>query len=667
MNLTQAQVQNFIRILAAPRSQPGAGVGRFSKLHTLIAQREQHFWNQPEADQTLPEPFGNVEAYQSDLLRQVWEGAKSRLTENAFRVRMVPPKDTPNLQKKADDYERAFNRGLDLLQERSGANWQGDMSDGQLIYCYGILHWRKASEMWPDMPDAGTSSEAKEGYRPTRTGDNTDSDYIETDTALQTRDRKAKADSGFPWYVESPHPGTFSFIADRSAASGMAVCLLLREVSIVEYATQLATQDKLYLSLNDQNKSLQIYQEQDRPSSWDPSGQSNTGWDKRIQIAELWTRDEFYELCSYDSTLGTNMTIVKSATHPYGMPPFALAYANRVNHPDPALAHGPVLEGLYRLKPFHDRDMTLGRAIAEQIALPFYYIKLTDGSYMMDEEGKRITFSRNALAAEALPPGAEIVAISPELNPAVVQFLQLTKSEFEDAKPGLGDVEVAASTQPWTIRLAQAQGNVPIKRLKDAQAWALRTMIRNMQHVMSLPADKGGFGQGVPIAMSNGEVITLDTEDIKQYTVEVDINPTSAAERIANIEHSRQLVDDPLIPYPIQKFVEHDLEADDVEGWIEQWQAEQWFQNYVVPGFMRQKVAERFGTQFVLSPDGQAVDGQGMMAPPEQVLGAQGYKVSPAGVGGAPPPSVNGATQPLMPGLPTLNPPAAPALPGLPS
>ena len=92
---SEKQLANMIKMLAGPRGEQGQG--RFQELHRRIRRREQHFFNTKEADQKLPSPYDDIEPYQIDALRDSWVDLKSRLIENAWRVRIVPPKETIDL------------------------------------------------------------------------------------------------------------------------------------------------------------------------------------------------------------------------------------------------------------------------------------------------------------------------------------------------------------------------------------------------------------------------------------------------------------------------------------------------------------------------------------------------------------------------------------------
>lgn len=649
--LSEADVIEFISVLAVPRGGI-TGDGRFAKLHELIKQRDHHFYNAPEVDQRLPPPYERVEPYQTDIIRRTWVQAKGRMTENPWRVRVVPPSETTTAKNDANELETVLQRGVELVEDRMGLDIQGDLTDGQWLHCYGVLHWQKAMDVWDKFK------------------------LISDDATEEQLESNAhdKARAGFPFYIEVIRPDMFAFGEDRNVRNRMAYALVLRTVPMVEYKSSLKRADGLVLSLNEVNSKIAIYEEQDSPSDEDPS-HTDRGWSNEVQVAHFWTRDEFYECVRASGTKQTGWTLVKSFTHPYEMPPFAIAAADVVNHPDPARAYLPASEGLYHIKPYYEHDITLGRAIAESIALPLYWVKLADNSFMMDKEGNQLILSKNALSALALPAGAELVKVEFQMNEAFLGFLEMAGTELKESAPDTGFVEVGASTQPWTIRLVQDQANTLIKRLKLAQGRALRTMLRNMALVMSKPSSEGGIGQTVYVytKTKNGKLdrtaaIGVDPETINTLEVEVDIDPFSSAQTISNIEHMRTWLSDPMVPFTKEDFLEQAFRDSNPTKKILAADAEDIFNEKIKPGIIEQELARRFGDQFVVTPGLQFAGMGGQAAEPQDVLSANGFAPvmppqapQPAGVPGAA--QAEGAG---MNPLPALQTPGTTALPGTP-
>lgn len=661
--LDEQTLAHWIADLARPRSENTNG-GRFGKLHDLVRMREQHFHAAVEADPKLQYPHDQVAGFQSDLPRRTWVDLKSRIIENPFRFRVTPPRNTPKLKKKADDFEKVLNIGFDALQKRQRIRLQDDMSDGQIVDCYGVLHIQKATDIWPSFPEGLSYDDDPDDSINFR---EEDGKWVETEASKQDRDKRAKAKAGFPWYIEVIHPTMFSFVEDRSVANGMAIGLVLRTVPLLEYDKKIRESDKLTVSLNQQNSELKVFQERERPSDDDPSVEAEGSWDAKVFVAEFWTRNEYYELVAPGgSGVGpSGWKLVKSFKHPYEMPPFALALADHFNTPDPAYRYRPALDGIFRIKPFFDRDITLGRAIAEQTALPLYYIKLADGAFMTDEAGKQLVLTKNALAAQVLPPGAEIVSIAPQMGDAFIKFLEVTGQEMNDAAPETGTVDVGASTAPWTIRLAQDQANAYPRQLTIAQARALETMGEIVLRVAQKPASEGGIGQPMWMYDEDGELIGLDPTELNGFEIAVDIRAISSAQQIAEVEHGRTLLADENVPLTTLDFLSQYMGDEHPTETYEAWIAERTYKEKFQPAVIDQKLSEYFGSKFYISPGGIPVGMGGEPLDPMQALqrkGISGPPQAPVQMAGM----AQGIAPSVTPDLMPLNAPGTLPLQGLP-
>jgi len=660
-------VQRFITEMAAPRGERDMKArGRFGKLHEMIRNREDHFFNRPSADPHLPPPHTEATSYQTDSLRRTWVQLKARMVENPFRIRVIAPDESRTSQRlSANNFEAVLQRGLELVQDRGDFSLQGELADGQIYQCYGVLHWTKASDLIPGMPDLDEVEELPDD----------DSDrkrfkqepgpsglFSETPASQLNRDKHSRARAGFPFHVEVIHPGQFAFTEDNSTENGMAYALVLRTIPLVEYSERVTRQDNLFLSLNEENKNIRIYEEKEKPADWEPSVINATNWTHSVTVAQFWTRDEMYEMVSPSSGGGGSYTLVKSFKHPYNMPPFAVAKGLETKNPDPALRFSPALEGMYRIKPFYDYDRTMQRVLVEQIALPFYWVKLTDGSYMADDGGTRITLTQSAASATAFPPGASLEKVDHNIDPAYVQSIERTLQELKDSAPQTGFVEVGASTQPWTIRQAHDQANTEVRLLKANQARPIRTMARNMAHVMSLPAEEGGFGSTIYVyaRVKNGQVdkreaIGVDPEDINTLEIEVDIDPNSTSQTVANVEHGRALLADPNVPLTTRKFLEEFMHVADPDRAIIEWKGQMAYEQLAEPGLMQQAIAEMFGDQFVVTSSGQFVGPDGASATPQQVLEANGVQMNQGGAQSAMSPSLRQESEAALDPLTPLN------------
>lgn len=656
---TEAELRVFIETLMSSRTGDGTQ-GRFAELHKLIRIRDNHFYARLAADQKLPAPHDDVEPYQSDLLRKTHTQIKARMMENPYIFRVEPPRE--GLSRTANNFETVLQRGFELAEEREDISLQGDMADGQVIHGAGILHWQRAP--YPTFPIADESDAPGDGY-----ADRTDEDapglgkpYVETAASRLERDKVAKAQAGFPYYFEVLRFDQCAFIADRSLANGFGAFLGIRTTSLVEYNAKLRERDGKAVgitSINQYAKRIRIYEEKDHPANSDPSANPKA-WGSEIAIAQFWTRDEGYELVSMAAGGASDgsWTLVKSWTHAFGMPPFALARAFYTNHPDPALAYQPALEGGYRIKPFVDRAMTAHMAIANQIALPFYYLRSKDGSYLLGPSGTPMMLTRDSLAAQDIGD-REIVTIAPTMDASLVESLKMLTEQLADALPESGFVEIGASTQPWAIRLGQDQANTIVSMLKREQAKALQQCARSIANDMiDLGEPVYVYGKTKAGAVDTTTVIGIDPKDIPTLDIQVDIDPRSSAQAISNIEHLRALLDDPLVPYTPKQFLAEAMHSSNPDADLEEWQAWEIWNTRIRPVSTEQELARRFGDKFVTTPDMGLVGANGLAATPADAIKAAGYGVAPdtsTPPGGSPVPKmVQQESQPQIPPIAPL-------------
>jgi len=698
---------------------------RWSTFREKVARRRAHFFHDESEDPLKGnEQWRDAIRYQTDIPRRFHARLKPRLAENHFMVRVQPMKDTATQRANANNLEEIFNSGFSFVEERERMSIQGYLADGQIIDGLAWLHWRMADHIWPKVPDYHETNEIEEcemcngkgkkngkkcpecmgtgsadgiGYE-----QKDDGGYKETDESLQMRRQLDVARAGFPWYIEVPPANSVAIVEDKSLANGAAIVVLRRIVPRLSYIEQLQSEIKRRkengtyqsISVNEVNSAIPVYGEVDAPEINSPSGMD---YKNTVQVVEVWTRDEFYELCDYNNhQFGDNwrsLRLVKAFKHPYGQPPFALCPAVEVNDPDPERRFTPVLEGVFRLKADYDRMMALLFIIAEQIALPYYYWrKVGTGEPMMEEgEQKVVTFQRDSAQAEMAPEGYELVPVRFELNPAFIQSVTHIRQEMEAAIPSAGTAEISASTQPWTVRLQQSQESVEPKALVLSQAKAINTAARNMAQVMSLPAEAGGFGEPVVVfsrtqngTLDTKNIVSISPDEITSLDVSVDIKTESSAERITLVQHGMQMLNDPKVMLSMAEFVEEyegKVNPDDV---IAKRIADRIWFDQVLPQFSKQLVGKIFGTKFVLGPNGEFVAPGGGTASPADVLAANGIPLpqenpiqpmgtpsmvpgvgpvgSPlagmaAGIGGAP------STMPPMPGL--AGPSTALPLPGM--
>lgn len=641
---------------------------RWNAFREKVKRRRAHFFRDPSEDPLQGnEQWRDAIKYQTDIPRRLHARLKPRLAENHFMIRVQPVTDTAKQRANANALEEVFNSGFSFVEERERMSIQGFLSDGQIIDGLSWLHWRMADHIWPEVPDyhevtelveceacdgsgkvngkkcsdcMGTGSSDGVAYEK-----QDDGTYKETDESLQMRRRRDIAMAGFPWYLEVLPATAVSMVEDKSLDNGAAIIVLRRTVPVLSYVRELRNEiaarqeNGTYqpMSANEINPQLPIYGEVDAPPADSPSGQD---YKHTAQVVEVWTRNEFYELCDFNAGLyGNNwksLRLVKAFKHPYGQPPFALCPAVEVNDPDPERRFTPVLEGVFRLKGDYDRMMALLFVIAEQIALPYYYWRKVGTGEPMLEEGdqKVVTFQRNSAQAEMAPEGYELVPVRFELNPAFIQSVTHIRREMEEAIPSTGSAEISASTQPWTVRLQQSQESVEPKALVLSQAKAISTAVRNMSQVMSLSAEEGGFGEPIVVfsRTKNGvrdlqSMVSVDPADIESLDVSVDIKTESSAERITLVQHGMQMLNDPKVMLSMAEFVEDyegKVNPDDV---IAKRIADRIWYDQVLPQFSKQLVGKIFGTKFVMGPNGDFIGPGGMNVSPQDVLSANGISL----------------------------------------
>lgn len=660
------QLRGFIAAIFGPNpdSDQSAG-GRFVALHEKMRLRELHYHNDPAVDPVIPPPYDRGNKFQTDFLRQTNRRLLAKQIENKPIVKVVPGSSLSTVKDKADDFEIVMNTILDEVQDRERIDIQATLHRDANILAYGVLHWVMHNGVYPKMPEYMYSAEPAEGYRDYK--DDNDTGYRETDETYRDRVNKGRAGAGVPWYVECIHPMQFGFIEDRSMSNGMAMCLVRRKIPLLDYQRKLREDDKIVLSLNDVDKKINIYEEKDAP----PEGTSSyvndlLAWGKTVYVIEIWTRDEFYEMASGVEN-GNGWEIVKSFKHPYSMPPFALAPGDENSSPRLEYKFEPLLTGIYRIKPYYDRARTLVDIIAEMIALPLFYIKLPDGK-MFTEGGKPVFLSRNSLMAQTLPNGGTIEKVEYNINPAVNEWIGALKQEMEDAAPSSGSAEISASTEPWAIRLQQAEANIEIKPSVQAVATAYRSMVRNMAYVMSLPVEEGGFGEPVMVfgrtqdgAIDMTKAIGVDPADIMDFKLEVNIDPHSSAERITMEQHGLDMLGNPNSLLTRREYAENYAGKPDGRRAVLEKDAEQIWLERIKPAVLEQELARSYDNFIVLAANGLFVGMDGQEILPEEVLSRNGQPAVPTQT-----PQSPEMSQLAMPSLPSLSTPGAQSIQGMP-
>lgn len=625
-------------------------VGSYRKLHDKLDARELHLHADELVDVFLPKPYNEGHKFQSDRPRQVGIELWSRLMENTAVVRCEPTKDTAKRREDANALEQVLNSGIQNVQDRTGLDIQGALADGLIHMCYGVLHWRLADDIWPEIPEPEEWDELPgDADRKDYTRSTKDKKYREKPDAYKKRVARTKASAGFPWMIECLQPSQFYYLEDNSLENGLGMAMVTRVVGLMDYGSALKKSDNLVVSLNQENKRFSVYMEREAPPEYSPSGYQ---WSEtRVQVAELWTRDEYYELCAPE---GGGWTLVKACAHPYGMPPFVRVPANEYNTADPAIRFQPALEGLYRQKPAIDRAMSLFLTLAESIAIPYYYLEAVEGGGpLLDESGQVVTFSRNAPIP--VPRGYKISSLPYEMNPAYVELNRFLNEEFDKAAPSTGKAPIEAATKPWTARLGQSQENVEPKKYLRNIARGFQTMVRNMAMVMSMPKEEGGTGPVYTFAYTKGgdvdydNIVGIEPEQIRSINLSVTIQPESTAERITLEEHGRDLLNDEKVGLTLEEYVEDFEGKPNADEVVAKRRATRAYEQYIEPGLIRVKIAEKLGQQVLIAADGAAMGPMGQPMSYDQALAAKGHSVQ------RPQPQPGSSPGTVMPSQGTLN------------
>ena len=615
-----------------------------TKMLGKIARRVSMLHCLPSEDPKLPPPFELGPKYQSDAPRRVHGELLARLCENGFQAKARLARDSAVARQQIDAAEEVFNAGIQLMQDQLGIDIQASLASNLIAKAYGVLHWNRRPWIYPDVPDYDylddlpDDEEEKKRFEPNPeyTKDSDDPKHSkrfrEKSDSLRARRNRDKAGAGFPYYFEVIDPENFMFVEDRSLENGFGAVLLRREVGLLDYEMQLQG-EKLYLSLNDAAEDIPIYGERDAPADYMPSGQD---YGAKVTLYQLWTRDEFYEVVAGVSENGSSGTggwrVMKAMKHSWGMPPFSIAPAAVIDSPDPVLKYEPALEGVYRVLPHYNLQMALYMALSWQVALPEYVIERdAAGIPPLGEDGADTTLSRNSAEAEMLPPGAKLTKLDFQLNEAVIRGLELMAQNLDQAKPPTGRADVSASTQPWAIRLQQAQENVePARYLKNIDR-CINIAVRSIARDIAKPAEEGGFGEGVYVykrikggGVDYDTLVGIEPEDIRTLDFYVETSSTSQAEAITKQEHGRTLLEAKLITkreffedYLLKpKPVEHQIALD----------VEEIMDTYVKPGIVVQEVNAALGMEMTLGPDGKIYGVGGQQFTPEQFLETNGVQ-----------------------------------------
>ncbi len=650
----------------------------FMTLLQKVRDRRLHFAADPSVSPTLAEPLNHI-TDQSDLLRQTWVEMKARLTENHFTVHARAIDNESGSEDAIERFEKVMNSWLMLIEERNGYLLQDAMSDGQIVDAYAVLHWRRANETYPAVPEYEYMDELPEDPKekerfeqePESEGDNAGK-YKETSKSLMKRTAAGRARAGCPYHAEVSDMTEWRFRWDQM---GIAWGAQIRDVDTIDYEDALSEKD---MAMRLEDKKLRVYVSRSMPKP-EQSSPSVSASQDTVRVATIWTRDAWYEYVAPKSgSDDTSWEYVDSGKHAWGRVPAAVVPAMLFNHPDLVWRYQPFLEGGYRRKPSHDRTIAIAKGLAEQIAIGQVLFTQTDkGAPALGQDGSPLDIQAGTESENAgvLPQGWGVTKLQYEMSPAFLEMLKFDQEEFKNSMPSTGIADISASTKPWSARIATQMANVLPKAAMMTQERALVEMCRSLAKDMSTPAEEGGMG-GTMAAFSRDDagkptsnVVSIEAGEIKSLDLDVSIDPVSSVEQITKMQHGLEIRNDPLAKLSYRDFAEEYAGWPDPEERAARWDAEQIIETKIKPGLIDMKVAEQYGSRVVVGLNGQFVGMGGQQVPTDQVLGRMGVQrmapQRPAGPigGGGGPVGAQMAPQTTMPPLVDNNAQQAGAMP----
>ena len=639
-----------------PDTEGSPAAPRPKKLINRIMWNRAHFNNLPAAAPVIPEPYHEGYKFQTDRPRQVWSQLKARLIENPYTVAATTV--TGNSTGATDRLEKVLQYGFQECEFRNGMDIMGDLADGQITLCYGVLHWRRADQFYPE--------KMKREYAPFPPQDEMgewemtpldDRDlglYRERGKRYDRRRMEERTRIGFPYHIEVLHPSSVLRLPDVSMEAGDAAVVHVRRMLVMDYDAKLYAEDSLKLSINESDQKLRIYREADAPPGFDKYKYS-----REVVIVNLWTRDECYEFASLSSQTkldAMQWEYVKHFKHEWGRPPFAFATGFELHDPDPVLRFQPAIEGIYRIKPGYDRLMSLWMIIAEMTAIPVWYLEeVKSGIPKLTEDGRLMTFSRNSAQAEQIPAGFTLKKMEWTLKPEFLTAIEMFAEELRKSEPSTGLASFSASTQPWTARLEQQQQSIQPKMLLQQIVKAMRIGAE------SIAEDISRRDEPVSLAYEKG-MAEVQPKDAKNARVYVNVDSVSASERFSKIEMGRQLLADPKVGLTRREFVEEYEGRPDATQVLLNRDVEAFFETYEKPQLMQKMLLARMGTDVTFNSQGQQfMDSQGNELSPSQVMGMK----TGVGAGTTPASQEGGMRNPGMPEMAPLQTPGTVPVEGM--
>lgn len=630
--LTQEQVAE--RTVALRKRYEGTG-----KLHGIIKWRREHFHNLRPADPLLPDIWAHA-VEQTTLLSDTHDDMKARLLENRWVPQVFPAKDTATGKAAAEVAEQACVFLFDQHQRRTGLDIQAEIIDCMGIDGPGYLHWRV--DGYEEIEEyAAESEDKKDGYTPKDYGKPAGRTkalkYREEDATAQDRIMRAKAESGGPVYLEVITGEKVYVTQDKSAVSQFKEVLVVREVGLgatyEETDGWTAVDWWEHVSGDDAERDSPVGNEQgartmDAPSAGD--------WGETVTLEQFWTRDCVYETLKGSAVRSSTSSVegeaFRAIPHWYGMPPFSKAVGKPIKSDAPEYAELPYLDSMYKRKPQLDRTLSLRNALAESGAVPIYFIQRKDGTYgrpLTDETGNPIGLAEDSAHATVLEEGETIVRFGGDgVSGSYEKMVEQQKQEMLDAAPSTGRADFGVSTKPFAALQQTRQENRVPKMLLENVRLCLEPMLNN---VMKCFADAEHGPGPIPFfPMTAGDAPTTDKVMVRQpedwvgLWGGVRIEAIDSTERIANIAHLQELVNDPIIQYPRVDFIENALGLPNPEQEDIRWDVLAYEKESIRPGIIRAEAAKWAGPQYVLMADGGLANMAGQAQKITQVAQAVG-------------------------------------------
>lgn len=625
---------------------------RFQRLHEKVNYRRKHRYNDDDVDPSVSEgegntpdpddPFRQIRGMQVDILRRKSTEFVSRVVENPWQFSVKPPDKTQALERTANDIAQVFTYWATDDEDRQGERLLDVIAECATRDAYAVFHDLRCEHYWPEIDwlpgaDDGMADDDIDVECPGCGGQGQGSDGVncpQCDGSGRVTQRKtffkgrAKsyvealtreyADRGSPWQWGVDDVLNIAWDDDKDPRGGFRRLLVTYEVAADEYEEEVGA-EALRAAMPLPGVTLGQYGSvgNDTPNS------GIEGDARRIQVNQLWTRSHYYEWIEGGGPQGM---LVKSGRHNYQRIPYYLVAPLDTHDTDLVRRFESPLDGLYRLKEWADRQLTLMSGVVENQARPLMRDTMADPSVSpLTADGSPAEDAEGTLAARYSPPGVTTQVISQPMPASLPQFAQMLREMLEEAAPDTGKADAGATSAAWAVRLVQQQASTLPRRfvahiarvIQVAMKYRMRWHMENAQRVI-------GYGES-----NRNKPVVVMPGDLKNHQFVVFINPVSGAERITAVEHNRGLLQEQLIlPRDFYEAMGEE-DPDDAAARVEAYYLAQPFRQARAKAMM----AKAMGSAFLLGPGLEMLDAQGNGVSPEQVLAAKGYQ--PARGGGA--------------------------------